>query len=306
MTKHSSYLAVDAGQGAHLLRLVTPDGVINGSRPGILATEPLPPQWLEAVASFLAEHPTANPTAIAIGASGLTKITPKQLELLHGPGIRTVVVAHDSVADYLGALGNRTGCVISAGTGTICMAMGSNAVARVDGWGHLIGDAGSRYWIGRSALEAAMRGYDGRRQLTALTDMVADDFDDLEEAYMELQADPNRVARIAAYASLVDNLAATDRVAANILDKAAAHLSEAVQAAIRRVGLAGTRCPRVVALGDVFKSQRVLTRFADYLTLQWPNFALTEPRGDALEGAAQMLVLPKKHPLAGRLTVSEK
>ena len=40
--------------------------------------------------------------------------------------------------------------------------MGEKEVARVDGWGHLIGDAGSS--SGSDALlEAAMRGYDGRR-----------------------------------------------------------------------------------------------------------------------------------------------
>ncbi len=306
MRRHSSYLSVYAGQSSQKLRLVSPDGIIEGSRPGILSSEPLPAQWLEAVASFLAEHPTANPSAIAIGASGLTKVAPQHLTALHGPGIQTVVVAHDSVTNYLGALGDHTGCVISAGTGTICLAMGQDAVARVDGWGHLIGDAGSKYWIGRTALEAAMRGYDGRRQLTALTEMFVADFENVEEAYMDLQADPNRVARIAAYWSQVEMLSSTDRVAANILDKAAAHLSEAVQAGIRRVGLGGPKCPRVVALGEVFQSDRVLTRFTDYLTLQWPNFALTEPRGDNLEGAAAMLDLPNNHPFSSSLFISEK
>ncbi len=306
MTRHSSYLSVYAGQSSQKLRLVSPDGIIEGSRPGILSSEPLPAQWLEAVASFLAEHPTAKPSAIAIGASGMTKVAPQHLAALHGPGIQTVVVAHDSVTNYLGALGDHTGCVISAGTGTICLAMGQDAVARVDGWGHLIGDAGSKYWIGRTALEAAMRGYDGRRQLTALTEMFVADFENVEEAYMDLQADPNRVARIASYWSQVEMLSSTDRVAANILDKAAAHLSEAVQAGIRRVGLTGPTCPRVVALGEVFQSDRVLTRFTDYLTLQWPNFALTEPKGDNLEGAAAMLDLPKDHPFSNSLFISKK
>lgn len=306
MTRHPSYLSVYAGQSKQKLRLVSPDGVIEGSRPGILATEPLHTQWLEAVASFLAEHPTAKPTAIAIGSTGLTRVTPKQLRVLHGPGIQTVVVAHDSVTKYLGALGDRTGCMISAGTGTICLAMGEKEVARVDGWGHLIGDAGSKFWIGRTALEAAMRGYDGRRQLTALTERFAADFENVEEAYMDLQADPNRVARIAEYATMVEELSATDRVAANILDKAAAHLSEAVQAAIRRVGLSGPVCPRVVALGHVFESQRVLNRFTDYLTLQWPNFALTEPVGDGLDGAAALLDLRKDHPFSSSIFTSTK
>ena len=39
-----------------------------------------------------------------------------------------------------------------------------------------------------------MRGYDGRRQSTLLTDLIATRFDDLELAYLELQGDPDRVA----------------------------------------------------------------------------------------------------------------
>src|SRR5581483_2138299 len=38
-----------------------------------------------------------------------------------------------------------------------------SAVACVDGWGHLLGDAGSGFWIGRRGLDAALRAHDGRR-----------------------------------------------------------------------------------------------------------------------------------------------
>ncbi|MCA1845918.1 MAG: hypothetical protein LC792_22560, partial [Actinobacteria bacterium] len=37
-----------------------------------------------------------------------------------------------------------------------------NAVACVDGWGHLLGDAGSGFWVGRKGLDAALRAHDGR------------------------------------------------------------------------------------------------------------------------------------------------
>ena len=246
------------------------------------------------------EHPTTNPSAIAIGAASGC---PWHLTALRAPESRpSWLPAFQSPA--ASNSGDHTGCVISAGTG-VCLAMGGTP-SRGGRWGHLIGDAGSKYWIGRTALEAAMRGYDGRRQLTALTEMFVADFENVEEAYMDLQADPNRVARIASYWSQVEMLSSTDRVAANILDKAAAHLSEAVQAGIRRVGLTGPTCPRVVALGEVFQSDRVLTRFTDYLTLQWPNFALTEPKGDNLEGAAAMLDLPKDHPFSNSLFISKK
>ena len=119
----------------------------------------------------------------------------------------------------------------------------------MDGWGWIIGDAGSAYWIGRNALEAALRGYDGRRSATVLTEIVAADFDDLELAYLELQADPDKVSRIASYAAKVDQVSGTDLVARNILDRAAAHLSEAVVSAAHKVGLGRGEPPYVCALG---------------------------------------------------------
>ena len=302
----TSYLAVDAGRGRTTVRLVTPDGVRDEQRPGLLPGSPLPPQWADVIRSVLADQPDAHPTAVALGSSGLGHLTAHDaLPLLAGTGITSIAVAHNSVTSYLGALGTDKGCVIAASTGAICLAVGEHDVARVDGWGHLMGDAGSAYWIGRTALEAAMRGYDGRRQLTALTDAVAAAYPDIETAYAELAGDPEQVRRIADFAEQVVALAPTDRVAANILDKAAAHLSEAVQAAIRRVGLSGPETPHVVAIGHVFESDRVRTRFCDYLTLQWPSFALIEPKGTMLDGTAALLELPVSSPLHQHVTYAE-
>ena len=59
-----------------------------------------------------------------------------------------------------------------------------------------MGDAGSGYWIGRAALEAVMRAYDGRGPQTALTPVVLADFPALEDAYIELQADDERVGLV--------------------------------------------------------------------------------------------------------------
>lgn len=306
MTDHESLVAVDAGQSGVRVRFITPQGTTEVERPGVVTHAPLPPQWADAIAAAAAEAGVDLPAVVVLGSSGLVRETAADLlALLADRGVQRVLVAHDSVTCYLGALGDRRGAVIAAGTGTICLAVGEREVARVDGWGHLIGDAGSAYWIGRTALEAALRGYDGRRRITALTGAMRDEFPDLEGAYIELQSDPARVTRIAAFSQRVDALAASDRVAGNILDKAAAHLSEAVQAGLKRVGLVGPQIPRVAVLGGVFKSERVLRQFTDYMSLQWPNFALTEPEGDALDGAQRLATLASDHPLLPFVTVAE-
>jgi N-acetylglucosamine kinase-like BadF-type ATPase len=62
-------------------------------------------------------------------------------------------VIADVEAAYLGALGDRAGVLLLAGTGS--MALGGNGRgrwARAGGWGPLLGDEGSAFWIGREWL----------------------------------------------------------------------------------------------------------------------------------------------------------
>src|SRR5438128_1339137 len=65
------------------------------------------------------------------------------------------------------------GIVIVSGTGSIAYGRNANGeAARAGGWGHMIGDEGSGYWIGREALTAVMRAADGRGPATGLSDDI--------------------------------------------------------------------------------------------------------------------------------------
>lgn len=290
-------LAIDCGQSSLSWSLT---GVEQAGRAnGVDTSRPIEPQLVEAVRAILTLT-GATPDTLACGSSGLDRPNAQQvLDELSGTSLRQVLLAHDSTTSYLGALGDSPGVMIACGTGVVTLAVGESEVARVDGWGWLMGDAGSAFWIGRNALEAALRGYDGRRSATVLTDIVAADFGDLEVAYLELQADPGKVARIASYAAMVDQVSGTDPVARDILDRAAAHLSESVLTAAHKVALGRSEPPYVCALGQTFGSARLLEKFASYLTLEWPTFALREPKGDALAGAR--LLAEVAGPLAARV-----
>ena len=293
-------LALDCGQSSITWSLIDADGEQVGSRKGVDTSRAIEPQLVDAVRSVMATT-GASPVTVACGSSGLDRPNAQAvLDGLRDTSVREVALAHDSVICYWGALGEAPGVMIASGTGVVTLAVGLREVARVDGWGWIMGDAGSAYWIGQNALEAAMRGYDGRRTATVLTDVVAADFPDLELAYLELQGDPDRVARVASYAAKVDQVAGSDPVARDILDRAAAHLAEAVGAAARRVGLGRDRPPLVCALGQTFRSTRVLEKFVQYLTMDWPSFAIHEPQGDALAGA-KLLPTVTDSPLAARV-----
>ena len=77
-----------------------------------------------------------------------------------GLNSRIVIVNDALIALETGAPG-QPGVVIISGTGSI--AYGRNAAgeaARSGGWGYVLGDEGSGYWIGRAALRAVLRAAD--------------------------------------------------------------------------------------------------------------------------------------------------
>jgi N-acetylglucosamine kinase-like BadF-type ATPase len=89
---------------------------------------------------------------------------------------RHVTVIADVEAAYLGAVGDRVGILLLAGTGS--MALGRNGRgrwARAGGWGPLLGDEGSAFWIGREWLRATMgtTGFARARRMLRSTDPVA-------------------------------------------------------------------------------------------------------------------------------------
>jgi glucosamine kinase len=292
-------IAVDAGQTGIRLHYTGAAGPVEADAAGILTDRPLMPQLAAVITAFCRTH-GLSPTAVGVGASGL--VTPEATELLgliSGLGVTKVAVAHDATTSYLGALGENPGVVIAVGTGVVTLAVGASEVARVDGWGYLLGDAGSGYDIGRAGMAAAMRAFDGRGERTALLTRFTELFPDPPSAYVELQSDERRVSRVASFAKQVDQAAAEgDAVASLILAEAAAELSESVLAGLRRVGLMESASPSVCALGNVLSSPRIMGHFLGYLRLNWPTLELTPPAGTGLDGAGLTVSVPSANPLS--------
>ncbi len=223
---------------------------------------------------------------VCIGTTGLGSGDRAADLLAQLPAVGEVRLAHDSVTSYLGGLGDRPGCVVAAGTGAIIFAVGETEVARVDGWGHIVGDAGSGFWIGRAVLDAVLREYDGRGPATRLTPIVQAEFPDLEQMYLELQADPDRVRRVASYAKVAADLSRTDVLAATIVMAAADELAQSVAAALYRVDAAvdAPVCP----LGNVFRCELLGQRFIESILTHRPQAQVVPAAGNGLDGAALM------------------
>ncbi len=293
-------LAIDAGQsGIRVMHTGAPTSTIRDFA-GIRTDLALLPQLLSVVEQFVAQTSLAFDT-VAAGVSGLTEQESSADALLAGVrhlGVTTVYLAHDSITGYLGSLGHQTGAVVAAGTGVVTLGVGPAGIARVDGWGHIVGDAGSGYWIGRAALEAGLRAHDGRGEATSLTALLNENFSTPEAAYIELQTNPDRVKYIASFAKQVTTLAESDTVAAAIIRQAGHELAVSVATALRRAGLLSVNAaPRISWAGALLSGGRLHGEFEAALRGLVPTVDITRPLGLPLDGVALLPLLESDNPL---------
>lgn len=139
----------------------------------------------------------------------------------------------DQEIALVGAHGKREGILILAGTGSVAYGVNpAGQAAVVGGWGYLLGDEGSGYWLGMSALRAISQASERRAAKTTLTESV------LHELNLEkprdlirwLYAQP-RNAEIAQLAPLIIQQAdAGDAVANRLVGEAIQHLAGHVTA----------------------------------------------------------------------------
>ena len=294
---------MDAGQSGVRLRL---DDILLPEQPGVRTSLPVIPQLAQITRQALTIA-GGTTDALAIGSTAL-RSTSSAAELLRQVaylGVKRVALAHDSVTSYLGALSTARGAIVAAGTGVVTLAVGVASVARVDGWGNLIGDAGSGYWIGRAGLDAVMRAHDGRGPATALTAVVEPDFADLEAAYIDLQNDRDRVHRIASYAKTVAALADADEVCAQITAAAAAELARSARTALHRVAEDTAEVTHVAELGKVFLSDRLRGLFESALHDAVPGARVVPSQGNGLDGAGLLLGLPDDSPLRASVSYAQ-
>ncbi|MFK4728880.1 BadF/BadG/BcrA/BcrD ATPase family protein [Agromyces mediolanus] len=195
-----------------------------------------------------------------------------------------VAVAIDAVTAHLGALGGESGAIVALGTGAIAFGSDGHRIwHRVDGWGHLLGDRGGGAWIGRAALEAALRAHDGvDASGRALLDAARARFGEPLGWPAQLYTRDDRAGVLAGFVPDVVALAAAGDGAALAIVSAAGEEAARSGAAALVPGLA----PRVAATGGLFRAGGALAeRFAATLAELRPDAELRAPLGDPLDGA---------------------
>jgi len=186
------------------------------------------------------------PAAICLGIAGVDREDEmRTIRALMGRiGHKSrVLVVNDALIALTAGARDAPAIVIIAGTGSI--AYGRNAsgeAARAGGWGHMIGDEGSGYWIGREALSAVMRASDGRGPATRLTAAILAQLNLNDESRLPRIVYDREVPRmtVAAMGPIVQDAADQgDAVARRILERAADELVLAAQSVASRLAMRG-------------------------------------------------------------------
>lgn len=199
-----------------------------------------------------------RPDAICLGIAGVDR--PGDAEAVRGImrriGFKSrTLVVNDALIALVAGAGDDPGVVIVAGTGSI--AYGRDAAgraARAGGWGYLLGDEGGGFWIGRAALSAVVRQFDGRGPATLLTEMVLADMHlasptELIHAIYDKGLQRRAIAGIASVVQRATDEG--DAIASEILARAANELTSAAASVITRLDMRGDIF-RIVLSGGIF------------------------------------------------------
>ncbi len=203
--------------------------------------------------------------ALCLGIAGAGR--PADRELLRGVlrrlGQRRLVrIENDPFIALVAGAPERTGIVVVSGTGSVAYGVDdAGATARSGGWGYLLGDEGSAYWLGHAAVRRGIRAADGRGPATTLGERVGDKLGlevpaGLVSWFYDQEHFRHRVAELA---SLVEAAAADgDPSAVELLDQAAFHLAAAARSVAGQLTFPGPY-PLVLA-GGAFRACPSLCR----------------------------------------------
>lgn len=211
---------------------------------------------LQSVMNKTLEGTGVMPSAICLGIAGVDRASDEAVvrSIMSRIGYKArILIVNDALIALQAGIGNAAGIVIVSGTGSIAYGRNDQGEAsRAGGWGYVLGDEGSGYWIGRLALRAVVRHADGRGRVTSLTPRLLAHFGvtratELIRTIYHDDLGPRSIAAVAKYVQLARDDG--DVVAAGILNRAADELITAATAVMARLELAEQEFTFVLAGG---------------------------------------------------------
>jgi len=219
------------------------------------------------------------PAVICLGIAGVDRAEDAAIirSIMRRIGNKApVLVVNDALIALEAGAGDGPGIVLIAGTGSICYGRNERGqAARAGGWGYILADEGSGWWMGQRAIQAVMRQADGRGPATSLTPRVLAYFGVTDPALVVHEVyyhDPRRRLIAGLGPAVQASVDEGDPVAREIVADAAGELALAARSVAEKLEMRGAQFPLVLS-GGAF---RVVTSLLADLT---SRVAEVVPRG---------------------------
>ena len=207
----------------------------------------------------------------------------------------TVRVVNDAAIALMAGAADGVGIVVLAGTGSISYGQDrAGKSARAGGFGFLLADEGSGYWLGHQALRATVRAADGRGPETRMMPIVFEALEvssvsDLVPRVYEKGLPKHRIAALAGVVQRARDEG--DAVAAELIESGARELALAARAVARQLDLGDGPFPVVLAGGAFKACPSMVTPLEKHLDLPGARPALltVEPARGAVRLALDLL-----------------
>lgn len=293
-------MGIDAGGSKTLVLVASDDGRVVGEgragganlrTHGELAVEKALDEAIDEALTGI----DVRPSAVCLGIAGVDRKDDAQIiaGLMRRLGFRDhTLIVNDALIALVAGAGVPSGLVLIAGTGSIAYGVNeAGLAARSGGWGPVLADEGSGYWIGRRGLVAVMRQADGRGPRTALTSLVLEQLGltRTDQLVNEIYESAERRQFVATLGPLVESArAAGDVVAVEIMREASEELVAAAASVITRLSMRG-EVFSVYLSGGMFRSipwleTEVSTRLGEVAPRATPRLLTAEPA----EGAVRL------------------
>jgi N-acetylglucosamine kinase-like BadF-type ATPase len=197
---------------------------------------------------------------------------------------KSVAVIDDGLAGYFGAVGNNDGVVLSIGSGTVAIAGRRGSYSHADGIGHIFGDLGGGFWLGKAALERVLATLEGRDDATFLTEFFESEIKTYESLKSHTDAKAHLLC-INAAKTLLEAAETKNTDAITIRDKGAEYLAKTIRAAWTNVGGMRNEGISIALLGKLAENKGYAESIRRRTSSLLPQITLIEPQGNHLDGA---------------------
>ena len=242
------------------------------------------------ILSLIKEHnlKLQNVASIIIGLAGAGRENDKKIilnELYSLAKIKKIkfpkiIILSDAEVALYGAFSLKNGAILIAGTGSILYAKTEkNKIIRVGGWGRIVGDLGSGYFLGKEGITAVLKDLDFSGEKTILTKKIKEIYklDNAQKIIYEIYKNNFDIPEFAKI--VIQTASEKDKVALEILNRGAVELASLVKP------IANKKI-KIALIGSLFKNNSVYKKIVTKkIKSKFKNIKIVEAEHSPAYGA---------------------